>query len=214
MNMLEEQENSVKKRLLMLVMATVLLVGCGGNTDSDNLNIGLEEESITNVDSGSESVDTEENDSTEQSVYVMEFTDAQTIHGENVSADVFANSKLTMINVWATFCGPCINEMPDLGEIAKAYDIADFQMIGIVSDVLEGDVEMLAEAKEIVDETGADYTHLLLNEELYMNLVGASDSVPTTYFFNQKGELLGYLVGAQSKEVWEEIINGLLEEME
>ena len=43
MNMLEEQENSVKKRLLMLVMATVLLVGCGGNTDSDNLNIGLEE---------------------------------------------------------------------------------------------------------------------------------------------------------------------------
>ena len=204
----------MKKRLLMLVMATVLLVGCGGNTDSDNLNIGLEEESITNVDSGSESVDTEENDSTEQSVYVMEFTDAQTIYGENVSEDVFANSKLTMINVWATFCGPCINEMPDLGEIAKAYDIADFQMIGIVSDVLEGDVEMLAEAKEIVDETGADYTHLLLNEELYMNLVGASDSVPTTYFFNQKGELLGYLVGAQSKEVWEEIINGLLEEME
>ena len=47
-----------------------------------------------------------------------------------------------------------------------------------------------------------------------MNLVGASDSVPTTYFFNNKGELLGYLVGAQSKEVWKQIIDGLLAEME
>ena len=104
--------------------------------------------------------------------------------------------------------------MPDLGEIATAYDAADFQLIGIVSDTVEGDEDMLTDAKAIIEETGANYPHLLLNEELYVNLVGASDSVPTTYFFNEKGELLGYLVGAQSKETWEEIIDGLLEEVE
>ena len=214
----------MKKGFLILLMTGLLFAGCGGKSANDNL---AETESLQSADSDvsgmmtgqSDTVDDEANQSntdevSEQEVYVLEFTDAVTTDGEKVSASVFENSKLTMINVWATFCGPCINEMPDLGEIVGSYDVADFQMIGIVSDVLEGDDSMLAEAKEIIAETGADYTHLLLNEELYMNLVGASDSVPTTYFFNQRGELLGYLVGAQSKEVWEEIINGLLEEVE
>ena len=210
----------MKKRFLILMMAGLLLAGCGGNADNGNVaeNDSVQNGSVTGEDeTGVSDTATSENsteNSTEQEVYVLEFTDAATVDGGKMSADVFANSKLTMINVWATFCGPCINEMPDLGEIAGAYDAADFQMIGIVSDVVEGDEDMLAEAKEIIDETGANYPHLLLNEELYMNLVGASDSVPTTYFFNQEGELLGYLVGAQSKAAWEEIINGLLEEMQ
>ena len=209
----------MRKRFLILMVAGLLLAGCGGNADNGNVaeNDGVQNGSVTGEDeTGASDTVTSENsteNSTEQEVYVLEFADAKTTEGESMSADVFANSKLTMINVWATFCGPCINEMPDLGEIADAYDVADFQMIGIVSDVLEGDESMLEEAKEIIAETGADYTHLLLNEELYMNLVGASDSVPTTYFFNQEGELLGYLVGAQSKPAWEEIINGLLEEL-
>ena len=209
----------MKKGLLIILMAGMVLAGCGGNSAEDSLtgkdgqqNIGVE-----NIEGDTVGGETDENGTesgTEQQVYVLEFTDAVTIEGKTMSSDVFSNSKLTMVNVWATFCGPCINEMPDLGTIAGAYDTADFQMIGIVSDVVEGDDDMLAEAKEIIEETGANYPHLLLNEELYINLVGASDSVPTTYFFNQDGELLGYLVGAQSKEVWEEIIDGLLEEMQ
>jgi hypothetical protein len=43
-------------------------------------------------------------------------------------------------------------------------------------------------------------------------LVSASDSVPTTYFINQKSELVGYLIGAQSKENWIAIIDSLLSE--
>ncbi len=210
----------MKKRVLILMMAGLLLAGCGGSADNGDVagNGGLQSGSVTGEQEigtkGTATGDNSAEDTAEQEVYVLNFTDAKTTEGETMSADVFANSKLTMINVWATFCGPCINEMPDLGEIAREYDAAEFQMIGIVSDVIEGDADMLSEAKEIIEETGADYTHLLLNEELYMNLVGASDSVPTTYFFNQDGELLGYLVGAQSKGVWEEIINGLLEEMQ
>jgi len=69
-------------------------------------------------------------------------------------------------------------------------------------------------AKELIEETGANYPHLLVNESLYTNLVGGIEVVPTTFFVNQKGEVLGYLTGSMPKENWEEIINGLLEEME
>lgn len=204
----------MKKRLFIPLLAGLLLIGCGGSGSSSDTNNGgdTSTQQTTNSENvGSENASTE---STEQQVYAMEFANAVTADGGTMSSDVFADSKLTMINVWATFCGPCINEMPDLGEIATTYDAAEFQLIGIVADTMEGDEAMLEEAKAIIEETGANYPHLLLNEELYVNLVGASDSVPTTYFFNQDGELLGYLVGAQSKEVWEEIINGLLEEIE
>ena len=67
-------------------------------------------------------------------------------------------------------------------------------------------------AKDLITQTGANYPHLLLNESLYTNLVGAVDSVPTTFFVNQEGEILGYTIGAKSKADWEEIIIGLLEE--
>lgn len=199
----------MRKNLLILLVAGLVLAGCGGGDSKGGLaGNGGQQNNGANV-IGENETET----ATEQQVYVLEFTDAVTTEGEKVSSDVFANSKLTMINVWATFCGPCINEMPDLGEIAGAYDAVDFQMIGIIADTMEGDEDMLAEAKDIIEETGANYPHLLLNEELYMNLVGASDSVPTTYFFNQDGELLGYAVGAKSKEAWEGIIDGFLEEL-
>lgn len=192
--------------LMGLVMA-----GCGGS-ENEKTDSGLHGEVQSQTEEKGVAGSTE--NTTETEPYVLTFT-GTTLNGDTLTSECFSNSKLTMINVWATFCGPCINEMPDLGEIAAEYDIADFQLIGIISDVIEGNEgDTLVEAQEIIAQTGADYAHLMLNEELYGNLVGASDSVPTTYFFNQKGEYLGYLVGAQSKEVWKQIIDGLLTELE
>lgn len=60
------------------------------------------------------------------------------LEGNSVSQDVFLQSRPTMVNVWATYCNPCLNEMPGLGELAVEYDHSNFQIIGIVSDVREG----------------------------------------------------------------------------
>ena len=204
-------KKGIWKIIISLLLMGVVVTGCGSSSDEKN-EMGLSGEGQTQTEEKDTAGGTES--TTEAEPYVLQFT-GTTLSGDTLTSECFADSKLTMINVWATFCGPCINEMPDLGELAAEYDTEDFQLIGIISDVIEGtEGDTFVEAQEIIAETGADYTHLLLNEELYRNLVGASDSVPTTYFFNQKGEYLGYLVGAQSKEVWKQIIDGLLAEME
>ena len=119
-----------------------------------------------------------------------------------------------MINVWATYCSPCLKEMPDLGEIASNYDSKYFQIIGIVSDVsTNSSNDDVAYAKKLIKETKANYPHLLLSESIYANLVAGVDAVPTTFFVNDNGELLNYVVGANSKSGWEGIIDELLDEV-
>lgn len=211
----------MKLKLLSLFLVGLLLTGCGKNTADEatpettlqtqveSAEVIAEEETETVNETEKE---TEEE--TEEEPYVVSFT-ATTVDGEDLTSECFSQSKLTMLNVWATYCNPCLSEMPDLGDIAAFYDTSEFQIIGIVSDVAEDDNEETVQGvKDLIVETKADYPHVLLSESLYMNLVGAVDSVPTTFFVNQKGEMLGYVLGAQSKDTWEEIINELLAEVE
>lgn len=136
------------------------------------------------------------------------------LEGENTTSDIVSASRLTMINVWATYCNPCLNEMPGLGELALEYEPEDFQLIGIVSDVLEGTGEQgLDQVRELVDATGADtYMHLLLSESLYDGLLSNVSAVPTTFFIDAEGRILDTVVGAMEKEDWKEKIDGFLEE--
>lgn len=138
--------------------------------------------------------------------------EASTIDGEDMTSDVLAQSRLTMINVWATYCNPCLSEMPGLGELASEYDPADFQLIGIISDVMAGsDEDALKNARDLIEETNAAYPHLLLNESLYYGMLLNVTAVPTTFFYDSEGTLLDTTVGSMEKDDWREKIDGLLE---
>ncbi len=140
------------------------------------------------------------------------------IDGNTVDQSVFKGKKLTMVNIWATFCGPCINEMPDLGEINKEYADKGFQIIGIPVDVTDyygnidaGQIEL---AKEIIDETNADYLHIMPSASLNQAKLNQVTSVPETIFIDENGNQVGQsYIGSRSKEQWKEIINGLMENM-
>ena len=207
----------MKRRLCLLFFIGLLLTGCGKNITSDTISEMNEPKHQTEavLEEDSAVTDSEKTkEAGEDEAYVLEFT-ATTVDGEEFTSECFSESKLTMINIWATYCNPCLSEMPDLGEIAAYYDSEEFQIIGVVSDVAEGSSEeTVSGVKDLIIQTNAHYPHLLLSESLYMNLVGMVDSVPTTFFVNQDGEPLGYVVGARSKEAWEEMIHELLAEME
>ena len=234
----------MKKRLLALILAaTFALTGCGGSNPNaeldkfaDEIVVGTDgtvllpsteptatvtptavpttEPENPSGESAATENESEENSTAEDEKYYLTF-EATTIDGEAWNSERFANSKMTMINVWGTYCSPCLNEMPDLGKIATEYDTADFQLIGVICDVMEGDSEKnLATAKDLIEQTQAKYPHLLLNESLYASFMGAVSAVPTTFFVRQDGSLIGYLTGAQSKENWKALIDQLLAELE
>lgn len=140
------------------------------------------------------------------------------LEGNTLDQSILADYDLTMVNVWATFCGPCINEMPDLGELAAEYADKGVQIIGLVSDTMDSDGAIsdsqVETAKEIVAETGADYRHLLPSDDL-LGILSQIYAVPTTFFVDSEGVQVGdAIVTAQSKEKWIETIDGMLAEVQ
>ncbi len=197
------------RKLLACILVAVMLCGC-----ADGMGKKGTENEEGSIEAGGEAQKGEEQESVEEPPAEPLVFEGQDMDGNAVTSDIFSQSKLTMINVWATYCNPCLREMPDLGELAGEYDTADFQLIGIVSDVQEnGSEDKLEKAVSLVEKTGADYPHLLLNESLYSALVVNVSGVPTTFFVDENGVVLGAVVGSYEKSVWKEIIDGLLEEL-
>ena len=143
---------------------------------------------------------------------------AQDLEGNDVDDSIFDGYDVTMINVWGTFCGPCIQEMPDLGQLAEDYADKGVQIVGIVSDAtdyeggyLEENVEL---AKEIVEETVAGYLHLLPSQDVLNRVLTSIQVVPTTFFVDSEGNQLGGIVtGSKSYDDWTAILDQKLEEV-
>lgn len=149
--------------------------------------------------------------------FLQSFT-ATDLDGNAVDQSLFADYRLTMINIWATYCGPCLSEMPELGKLSEAYGERDVQIVGIVSDAMNYDgsisdsqVEL---AREIVETTGADYRHLLPSEDLQNILLWQVSAVPTTIFVDSEGALVGYAyMGSADYDAWADRIEAALAEL-
>ena len=142
---------------------------------------------------------------------------AEDLDGNSIDQSILDGHTLTMVNVWATFCTPCISEMPELGELAEEYADKGIQIVGLISDVLDRDGSVsetqLDTAREIVSSTGADYMHIIPSSDFY-GLLYQITSVPTTFFVDETGAQVGtaYL-GAREKDDWIVIIDEMLAEV-
>ena len=197
------------KMLWGILLPLALLCGCAGDSGESEAPLQTETEAAgpaVQEESPSESAPPSE----EEAAPVFITFEGTDLEGNTVSQEDFSQSKLTMVNVWATYCNPCLREMPGLGELAAEYDRSEFQIIGVVSDVTEGEDQTLVES--LVQQTGAQYTHLLANDSIGQAILSSVDAVPTTFFFDQEGAYLGGVVGSAEKSDWEDLIHELLEE--
>ena len=98
----------MKKRILPLLLALVIFcfsfTACTGNKATDG-------NALTDIETG-----------------IFGGFETYTMKGKKVDYSVLQGKKLTMVNAWATFCGPCIGEMPDLQKISKEYAKKTFRL--------------------------------------------------------------------------------------
>lgn len=140
---------------------------------------------------------------------------ATDMNGKSVSSDIFSKNKVTMVNIWGTFCGPCIREMPDLAKLNEANKSNGVEVVGIVIDILDrkGNVDsrVKSSGEAIIKQTGANYTHIIPSKEMFSGVLRNVQAVPTTIFVDSNGRQIGeaYL-GSRSQKDWQKIIDGIL----
>lgn len=100
---------------------------------------------------------------------------------------IFADYDLTIVNVWATWCGWCKREMPDFPAL-KAMLPENMNLITICMD---GTTETI-EAYEILKQCDAlDIVTLLPTREMYDRFLYQVAAYPTTFFLDRNGNVLG-----------------------
>ena len=126
------------------------------------------------------------------------------------SAELFSQHELTMVNLWATFCGPCIQEMPGLEQLNQKMKERNIAIIGIVVDIAGPDDKgQIEEAEDIISSTGVTYMNLLPWDGIDEAL--PSMYVPTTYFIDSNGCIVGEAaVGSRGAEAYEDLIEQVL----
>ncbi|MCY6372247.1 TlpA disulfide reductase family protein [Clostridium ganghwense] len=130
---------------------------------------------------------------------------AKDLEGKEVTNKIFADNDLTVINIWGTFCGPCIEEMPELQKLQDEFKDKKVKVIGIVSDK-DKDT-----AKDILSKKNAKYLNIIPDEALEKQVVKSFDYVPTTLFVNSKGEVLKMFVpGGSDFEGFKNIVDDIL----
>lgn len=122
---------------------------------------------------------------------------------------------LRMYNIWATWCPPCVAEIPALGQIARDY-AGRVEVIGLQYDALDyygrEDPEAIQEGKDLFASSNATYTNLVPNSS-HIALLSGTQYLPTTYFMNRHGDIIHTVVSSRDYNGWAGIIDELLTDM-
>ena len=119
------------------------------------------------------------------------------------SEEIFAGNRVTMINIWATWCGPCVGELAELQEIHTRFREKDCGIVGLLIDT---DVE---EARRLISENGITYPVYLAPEKLFNYI--PFEAVPTSLFVDRNGAFLGTKLVGANPELYESALEPLLE---
>ena len=107
-------------------------------------------------------------------------------NGNVVTSEIFRNYDITAVNIWTTWCGPCVEEMPELAKLYKDLPAnANF-----ISVCMDGEEEQ-EKARKILEKSNAEFVTLLGDERLREGAFGDVIAFPTTVFINREGKMVG-----------------------
>lgn len=200
----------IKKSIsLFIVSALVIsvLTSCSSNSPT-----GI---SSVSTDTPSSSGFEESGDKSAESLFSQIST--TTLYGEDITGDDFKGDKLTVLNVWATWCSPCVAELPHLQEISEYYEGQGVKIVGVMQDGVTEQFRpiesVLEEGRILLADAGAEYTVILPDEKITLEFINQMQFFPTTFFLDSEGNVVKTVVGSKDTEGWRKEIDAILEEI-
>jgi peroxiredoxin len=129
----------------------------------------------------------------------------QDLNGNTVSLSDF-KGKVIILDFWATWCPPCVKEVPHFVELYEQYKDREFVIVGISVDR-----EGVGVVKSFVQKYKVNYP-ILMTDGRVEKAYGDITSIPTTFVIDSEGNIRRSYIGYRDKEVFEKDITALLAE--
>ena len=200
--------------IIGVMMVTGWMNGISGylsTTGQDT--VGQGEEQTDPAEEGTEDnssqADEEDNETTEEPYPAPAFTLVDQYGETHTMADY--KGKTVLLNFWATWCGPCRAEMPDLQALYEDWgeNTGDLVVLGVAGPEIgqEGTAEDIA---AFLEENGYTYPTVMDEGGALMATYGIS-AFPTTWMIDKNGNLYGYVQGGLSREIFDDIVAQTME---
>lgn len=144
------------------------------------------------------------------------------VNGNPFDQSMFKDYDLTLVNIFTTWCSPCVNELPELEklyqEVSKEYNVG---VAGIVMDTVDENFEQtddtaesLEKAKLLAEKTGCTFPFLIPDKTAMNGRLIGIDGFPETFFVDRDGNIVGGTYpGSRSYEEWSETVKAELENL-
>ena len=155
--------------------------------------------------------------STKQEITAISNLKAKTIDDKDFTQNDFAKYDLTLVNVFATWCTPCVREIPELEKLHQEMKDKGVNVIGVVFDTVDEGGEnkdIIERAKLIKEKTKATYD-FVKPDSTYLNgrLIGIQ-GFPETFFVDKNGNIVGEtVVGSRDFNGWKTIVEKELKDL-
>jgi thiol-disulfide isomerase/thioredoxin len=128
----------------------------------------------------------------------------QDMDGNVIHSKEFAG-KIVVVNFWATWCQPCVQEIPGFVSLQQKYGKQGLTIVGIALDELGAQ-----SVKPVLKQRGVNYTVLAGDTAIQLTF-GGLDGLPTTFIFDRTGKLVTKHEGFWDMAALEKELQPLLE---
>lgn len=143
-----------------------------------------------------------------ENVGAFETTD---IDGNAYTEKVFSDYDLTLVNIFTTWCSPCVKEIPELQELYKEMKEKGVGVAGVVLDTTDEkgnqDEEAVKKAGILQEKTKAEYPFLIPDTTMMNDRLQGISAFPETFFVDKDGNIVGdTYTGSHTLDEWKEIV--------
>ncbi len=115
----------------------------------------------------------------------------KTLEGQSVRLSQF-KGKVVLVNFWATWCGPCLEEVPSLIELVEALN-GDVELLAVSQDSSKEEIEVFLRAFPKIKNP---HIHILLDMDHAVGQIYEADRLPETYVTDTQNRLVRKVFGS------------------